>query len=294
MQLQKEGVKLKLIVNLKDKELSKYLEFTDSFIIGLKDYSINYFEVSINDIKEILNKYQNINLFISINKNIFNKDLNDLENKLKELSNLNIKGILFYDLSILSIVKRLNLKIDLVLHQTHLVTNYNICNFYNDLGVKYAYISTEITKDEIEEISNKTNILLMTYFIGHPIISHSKRKLVSNFYKYINKDNNNEINIIKEKNKDTKYYIKENNHGTNILTYDILNGTKAFIDLKEKIEYGILDTNLIDDNLFIEILSLYKNNLDNKINNDELVSKMEKLIGNYDGFFYKSSIYKVK
>ena len=197
---------MKLLVKVNNQELSKYLEFTNSFLYGLKNYSIDYYELSIDEIKDLLNKYKNIELFISINKNIFNKDLDDLKNKLRELSKLNIKGILFYDLSILSIVKELDLNIDLVYHQTHMVTNYNICDFYNKLGVKYGYLSSEITCDEMIEISNKTKMDLMVYFIGHQIISHSKRKLVSNYYQHINKENNNKINIIKERNKDTKYY----------------------------------------------------------------------------------------
>jgi len=294
LQLQKEGVKLKLLISVNDKELSKYLNFTDSFIIGLKDFSINYYELDINEIEELLNKYKNINLFISINKNIFNNDLNNLEENLIKLSKLNIKGILFYDLSILSIVKRLNLNLDLIYHQTHMVTNYNIVNFYKELGCKYAYLSTEITCDEMLEISSKTNINLIALFIGHIIISHSKRKLVSNFYEHIDKTNKNNINIIKEKNKDNKYYINENSKGTNILTYEILNGTRAFISLKDKLEYAVLDNNLIDDKVFLAVLKLYKDNLDGNINDDLFIKSVEKLIGNYDGFFYTKTIYKVK
>jgi len=291
--LQREGLNLKLLISLKDKELSKYLDFTNSFIVGLKDYSVNYYELSVDEINNLLNEYQ-IDLFISINKNIFNEDLPNLEEILIKLSKMNIKGILFYDLSVLAIVKKLNLNIDLVLHQTHLVTNYNICNFYYDLNVSYAYLSTEITALEMQEISEKTNIKLMAYFIGHPIISHSKRKLVSNFYKYIQKDNINKLNIIEQKNKNEKYYIIENKIGTNILTSEILNGTEAFIYLKDKLEYGILDSNLIDDNAFIKILSLYRDNLDKKLSDDVLIKKVKELIGNYQGFFYKKTIYKVK
>lgn len=285
---------MKLLVSVNKKELSEYLEFTDSFIIGLKDFSVNYFEVSLEEIEELLRKYSNINLFIAINKNIFNNDLNNLEENLIKLEKLNIKGIMFYDLSVLSIVKRLKLNLDLVYHQSHMVTNYNIINFYEKEGVKYAYLSTEITEDEMSEISSKTNIPIIAMFIGHIIISHSKRKLVSNYYQHINRNNNHKINTINEKNKDKKYIILETSEGTNILTNDILNGTKAFINLKEKIEYGVLDNNLIDDEMFLNILKLYKNNLDNTITDKELIDSTKDLIGNYDGFFYTKTIYKVK
>lgn len=285
---------MKILTKVYNQELSKYLKFANSFLYGLKNYSVDYYELDINEIKDLLNKYNNIELFISINKNIFNKDLDDLKDKLIELSKLNIKGILFYDLSVLSLVKSLKLDIDLVYHQTHMVTNYNICDFYYNLGVKYAYLSTEITVDEMLEISDKTKIDLMVYFIGHPIISHSKRKLVSNYYKHLNKENNNKLNIITEKNRDIKYYIEENNLGTNILTGDILNGSKAFLSLKDKISYGILDNNYIDDDMFLKVLELYFNKLNEKIEDDKFLKDIELLIGNYDGFFYTKTMYKVK
>lgn len=285
---------MELIVSLNKKDVSPFLEFTNSFIVGLKDYSVNYFELSIEEITELLNKYKDINLFVSINKNIFNKDILDLKDKLLKLSKLNIKAILYYDLSILELVRALNLNIDLCYHQTHMVTNYNICNYYFKHGVKYAYLSTELTTDEMSFIKDNTNIKLMTYFLGHVIISHSKRKLVSNFYKHINSTNNNKLNIIKEINKDNKYYCLENDLGTNILTYDVLNGTKAFILLKDKIDYGILDNNLIDDSIFLEIVKLYKMYIDKKINSDFLVEKVNNLIGDNSFFFFKKSIYKVK
>ncbi len=285
---------MKLLIQINKKELREYLPFANSFLIGLKNYSVNYYELSLDEIKEMLNTYPNIELFVSINKNIFNDDLKDLEKKLIELSKLNIKGVLFYDLSILSITQRLNLKINLCFHQTHMVTNYNICNFYKDLGCSYAYLSTEITKEEMEDISLKTNISLISYFIGHVIISHSKRKLVTNYYQHIERSNHNKINTIKEKNKDREYLVVENKIGTNILTGDILNGSRAFLDLKDKIEYGIIDNNYIDDNIFLQILELYKKSLEEKIDGELFLKDMEKLIGNYDGFFYTKTIYKVK
>ncbi|MBQ8891411.1 MAG: U32 family peptidase [Bacilli bacterium] len=285
---------MELIVSVNSKELDKYLKFTNSFIIGLRDFSINYFELDLESIKELLKKYCDINLFVAINKNIFNDDLKDLENNLIELSKLNIKGILFYDLSILSIVKRLDLKLDLVYNQGHLVTNYNIVEFYKTLGCKYAYLASDITANEMEEISNKVDINLMALFIGHVVISHSKRKLVSNFYQHIGKNNKNELNEITEKGKDNKYYVIQNKQGTNILTKEILNGTSAFINLKDKLKYGILDNNLISDDVFLDVLKLYKDNIDLNITDDELIKKVSDLIGDYDGFFYTKTIYKVK
>lgn len=285
---------MKLLLKLKDQEFGNFLKFSSSFLIGLKDYSVGYSEFSIKDIKKILEDYPDIELFISINKNIFNKDLKDLEEKLKELSKLKIKAILFYDLSILSLVTRLNLNISLCYHQTHMVVNYNICNFYKNLGCEYAFLSTEIMESEMKEISEKTDIKLLAYFIGHPVISHSKRKLVSNFYNYKKKKNDKKINIIKEKGKEREYLIEENSVGTNIYTGSVLNGTKAFINLKDELSYAVLDETFIEKDVYLKIVSYYKDYLDGKLLDLELEKRIEDLIGSYDGFFYQKTIYKVK
>ena len=41
---------MKLLVSLNNKKLDDYLNYTNSFILGLKDFSINYLEFDLNDI----------------------------------------------------------------------------------------------------------------------------------------------------------------------------------------------------------------------------------------------------
>ena len=77
---------MKLLVGLNTRNILDYLNYTNSFIIGLKDFSINYQEFTCEEIKKLKEDYPNIELFVSINKNIFNSDLNDLEKNLDYLS----------------------------------------------------------------------------------------------------------------------------------------------------------------------------------------------------------------
>lgn len=327
----KEGVRLKLLVSLNTLELETYLKFTNSFIIGLENYSINYYNASIEEIEQMLKKYPDIDLFISMNKNIFNEDLPDLKEKLLELNRMNIKGIFFYDLSILNLIKELNLNIPLVISQDHLITNYNICNYYFNKGVTYANLSSDITVNEIIDIGEKTNGKLMTFFFGNILVTHSKRKLLTNFYDFykLDKTLNNEIEnpnnlnynrktektdlkldlkeknienkksgLINEKNKEEMYYIEENKIGTNILTKKILNAARYFFQLKNVLDYAILDSNVrnFEQNDFLNILRLYKLALDDKINETDFIKENEKIMKGelYEGFFNKKTIYKVK
>lgn len=293
MQLLREEDNMKLLVSLNSKDIKDYLNYTNSFIIGLKNYSINYLEFDINEIEKLLKENNNIELFISVNKNIFNRDLKELEELLIKLDKLPIKGVLFYDLAVLSIVKRLNLKLDLVFHQTHMVTNYNTCNYYYNKGCKYAYLSSEITEEEMKEIRSKTNIKLMALFMGHPIVSHSKRNLISNYFEYFKLNNEKDNYRIKSLDSD-EFIIKEGFNGTSIIYGNILNGTNSFYNLINDIDYAILDEQFIEHELFIRVLSLYKDILDNRDNYNKNKDLIIELIGNNDIFFNKKTIYKVK
>ena len=286
---------MKLLVSLNRKEVGDYLDYTNSFIIGLKDYSINYLEFTLEEIIELLDKYPKIELFISINKNIFNHEIDDLEKKLIELNKLPIKGVLFYDLSVLSIVKRLSLNIPLCWHQTHMVTNYNTCNYYKDKGCSYAYLSSEITVSEMEEIANNSDLSLIALFMGHPIVSHSKRMLLSNYFENFNYKKEDKNYLIKS-NDSANYFIKETNNGTSIIYGNIVNGSRYLLELKDKIDYALLDEQYINHDDFLNLLALF-NNLINGEKEDlkeRYLLEIEKIIGNDTGFFDKKTIYKVK
>lgn len=286
-----------LVIPKNDIELQKYQEKgADSFIFGLENFSVNYPELSLEKIKELSKKYS---LWIALNKNIRNEDLEDLEFYLEELSNTPIEGVLFYDLSILSIVKRKALKLSLVWHQTHMVTNYNTCNYYYSKGVENAFISNEITLDEILEIKKNTDIKLLVQLFGYPVMSHSRRSLITNYFKDIAEPKEKEIYELTEKSNE-KFLIKESHAGTTILFGKIINGTKPLYDLLQaNIEYGVLDTNLISDDIALKVLEAYSEIRKNykeqtEEQKENILHDINKLIGDNTNFFYKKTIYKVK
>ena len=267
----------------------------DTFIVGLQDYSINYPSVSLDVIKELSNKY---NIFVAVNKNIFNSELDDILLKLKELSKLNILGILYYDLGILNLVIDNKIDIDLVWHQTHMVTNYNTCNYYNSKGVNYAYLANEITLDEILEIKSKTNMKLFTEVFGYPIVSHSRRTLLTNYLKTIGKVKEDRTYTLSEKGETLR--IKETKDGASILNGKLTNGTKPLFDLIEnKIDYLVLDMQEVDKELSLKVIDKYNyilNNFDSITSSEkeEIIDYMNNLIGDNTNFFYKKTIYVVK
>ena len=74
-----------------------------SFLFGLKGLSTYENEITLEEVKNLKDK----ELFLAIDKNVFDSDLEYLENTLKIIDNFNIKGILFYDISILYLKQKL-------------------------------------------------------------------------------------------------------------------------------------------------------------------------------------------
>ena len=97
-------------------ELSNLESYIDrgcnGIIIGLKDLSTNYDVVlALNQIKILREKYPSIEIFIAMNKNFFNEELPKVEESLKELDKININGVLYYDLSVVYLRNKNNLKL---------------------------------------------------------------------------------------------------------------------------------------------------------------------------------------
>jgi len=267
----------------------------DTFIVGLENYSINYPNTSMDKIKELSSKYK---LFVAVNKNIFNNEIKDLKDKLIELSKLPILGVLFYDIGVLNIVLENKIDVNLVWHQTHMVTNYNTCNYYNSKGVKGAFLANEITLDEILEIKEKTKIELMVEVFGYPIMSHSRRCLLSNYFKSIDKEKEERVYNLTDR--ENNYLLKETKDGASILFGKLINGTKPLFDLIDNnIDYLVLDMQEVESEIEIKVLDKYNyilNNFKEISENEkgEIISSMNELIGDSTNFFYKKTIYKVK
>lgn len=286
-----------LLVMPKNLDL-KYIDKIDGLIVGLKDYSIHTnLELSLEEIASLRKKYQDKELFVVMNKNMTNEDIPVLEEILTKLSSFNITGVFFYDLSILSIKKRLGLSLDLVWNQTHMVTNYNTCNYYYREGVKYADLSLEITVEEMCEIKKNSKIIPMVYIFGRNVVAHSKRSLLSNYFKHFHISKEKNEFVITEKVTDEKYLVKEGKLGTTIVHNALLNGMRAFYDLKScGFSYFILDE-VVDNELFVKVIACYLQALEDK--SGKFKEKNVKLLGelihsDYEGFFYKKTIYKVK
>lgn len=263
----------------------------DGIILALKDYSVGskkYY--SLDEIRDICSKYTG-EIFVKLNKNLFNDDIDEVKNILMELDNLKITGVFFYDLAVLELKRELNLKIDLVWNQTHMVNNYKTCDYYNSRGVKYALLGKEITLDEIGEIISSSKITSMVEVVSKPSVALSYRSLVSNYYKDLGISGDKEIKI-HEKVSGIDFIVSEDVNGSQFYEDIITNGTSVIKELYDlgcpyiiMREYGIPN--------FLELVNDTSLYINDSCCDTNYVDKYKKL-GDSTNFFFKKTIYKVK
>lgn len=271
------------------KEIEETILLVDGFIIGIEDMCVNMnYCISLNDL-DILNNFKDKDIFISLNKNMHNKDLDIVKSILIELNKYNIKGVLYYDIAVVNIYNSLDLNYDLVWAQEHATTNYNTINYWKEFNVNYTYISSDITQEEIKDIKIHSNSMLLVNFFGYLPMFVSKRHIVKNYLEYFKLSDNSNINYIEKEN--NIYPIIDNKTGTIVYSSNILNGIKSYLQLD--IECAVLNSFNIELEKFIKVINMFK--LVNHDTLDEYESTINNMFTNIDsGFLNKKTIYKVK
>ena len=272
-------------------DIDRIIEGADAIVVGIESLSVNFLEIKVSDIPQLTEKVHSKSkkIFISINKNMHNHNLSEVEEILKKCEELLVDGIFYCDVAILNIHNRLSLNIPLVWSAEHLATNYNTINYWVRNGAKYAFLSNEITLDEIKEIKNNTSIPLIAQAFGYIPMYVSKRHAIDNYLKHFNlSTDSKEFYIFKE---EKKYPILERYDNTEIYSYFILNAIDEYAD--SNIDYLLLNGFKIDIDIFIKVIDMFKTvTKENSVEYKESIDRMFDSTGL--GFLYKEAIYQVK
>lgn len=260
-----------------------------SVLLGIEGYSVNTLNINMKQLIELLE--QNNNIYISLNKNIYNDKLVELEQLLYQLDKLSIKGVFYYDVAIVNICKRLKLHINLIWSAEHLTTNYFTINYWYKQGIKSCFLSNEITKKEIEEIAHNTESTLFVQLFGYIPMYVSKRHAINNYLEHFSLNrNSHEYYLFKEEH---KYPIVDNDDGTMIYSSFILNGLREYVELTDIVDNIIINGYGIDNDKLIRTIDYF--NIVNKNNIDTVDQELYNLFDNLEkGFMYEETIYRVK
>ena len=284
--------------------LNLYLEQNlNGFFIGINKFSSNFnYVVNLDELDkylEVINKL-NKKSFICFDRLIYNDEIEELKGLIKELMTKEITGICFTDIGILELAKELNFNKELLWFSNHIGTNSNTIKFLNKRNVNYYLLSTEITKDEIISIKNnsKTGKIGATLY-GYLNMATSSRKLLTNYFSYIDKEKKNNKYKMIDKVKNNDYYVIEKDN-TNFYTGSILNGIKFFPELIENnIDFIYLDDYMIDSKKFYNVIEAFSS-LRNAPNDKKFVNTLEEVVdfnsdnNTFYGFLDKKTVYKVE
>ncbi len=270
----------KLIIPKSLEEIESLKSYYDGIIIGIDGLSVNVnLYLTVDDVNKL-----NIDkeIFVALNKNMHNKDLEILEKTMKSLKN--IKGILYYDAAVVALYNEIKPDYDLVWSQEHMTTSSVTCNYWKSKGASYTYLSCDITLEEILNIRKQTDMKLIVPIFGYLPMFVSKRHLVKNYLNCFNLKDDSKMHYLEKEG--NKYPILDDEL-TSVYSANILSSIEAYKELeKNNIDYVTFNSFNINESDFKEVLKIY---------NGESKRNVEELFSNVDtGFLYKETYYRVK
>lgn len=184
--------KIELLAPAGDMERLKiaYLYGADAVYIG-GDFNLraNASNFTLEDIKKATEYAHRLNkkLYVTVNIALHNKELEGIDDYLKELDKLKVDAIIVSDPVIIKKAKELtNLEVHLSTQNSTL--NKEAIEFFKDEGVSRIVLARECSYQDIKDIKNNINIELEVFIHGAICASYSGRCTLSNYL--TNRDSN--------------------------------------------------------------------------------------------------------
>lgn len=169
-----------------------FLYGADAVYIGGQEFSLraNAKNFSLEEIKkacDYAHKY-NKKVYVTVNIVFHNKNLEGLEEYLKNLEICRIDAIIASDIVVLKKAKKLKVGYELHLSTQASTLNYGQALFYKNLGVTRIVLAREASKEDIKRIKEETNLELECFIHGAMCTSISGKCILSNYC--TNRDSN--------------------------------------------------------------------------------------------------------
>lgn len=284
---------MKILTTIHDSQkLDDILKVADGIIIGDARYAkalTHDFKEEMFDIIEKAHQQQK-DIFILFNKLYTDKELLEVKAYIMKLPVDQIAGFIGADIGLVSIFESLNLSSKFVYNPETLLTNDEDFNDLVSEGIMGAFVSKEITLEDIIEIAKLKQYQLFYFGHGHMSMFYSKRHMLDSFSDYQNKPNtlhHDKTLTLKEfKRVDETYPVLEDEAGTHVFRGAIFNSFKAITELKNHVDYFVVDTLFLGDDYAIKVIPMYqKNSLD-----ETLLKQYNQIF--HDGFLFDESTIK--
>lgn len=146
-------------------------------LLNLRANAINF---TIDELRDGIKFAHNLGkkVYVTVNIILHNKELDDVDNYLKILSDIDVDAIIISDPSIIEIAKKYNIEIHLSTQQSTL--NYEAVSFWKREGVTRIVLARECFREDIKKIIEKVDIEIETFIHGAMCAGYSGRCVMSN------------------------------------------------------------------------------------------------------------------
>lgn len=257
---------MKRIVTIKElKDISLFLEAGISGIIVSDEFhgtraSGVFSMAEIKEASEIAKRNELI-LGVLMNRIYVDEELEQAENYLKFLKELQVDWIYYNDPAVVVLAEKLEMVSKLVYDPDTLMTNSYDMKFALAQGIHHAVLSTEITLEEMETITQKVGGNTEAILFGYLNMSYSKRQLIQNYCDELGVDNtlhNRRDCILIESTREGKMPIFEDGQGTHIYTDYILDAFEEYKILKDAgLEVVRIDSIFLDRWIVADALKVF-------------------------------------
>lgn len=189
---------------------------------GLRAYGGNFTDEELQEGVEFAHS-MNRKVYVTVNIFAHNDDIEELPAYLKYLEKIGVDAILVSDLGVFSLAKEsTNLEIHVSTQAN--VTNYKTVEMWQKLGASRVVLARELSKSEIIDIKNKTDVELEIFVHGAMCISYSGRCYLSHYL--TGRDGNQgecthscrwKYNLVEEKRPGEYFEVNEDEHGAYIM-----------------------------------------------------------------------------
>ena len=266
------------------------LKQCDGLILPIEDMSIHYSHYyTVTEACQLISQCKEMGkeVFVSLNKNIHQAELKRLDQVLASLPLKDITGLLFADVCF----PAKQLDVPLVFAQEHFTTNYKTINYWKQYGVAYAYLSGELTMEELLTIIGQAEVKTMVPVFGYLPMTTTYRTLTQNYLEYTKQQRDGMLYYLESN--DQYYPLYEQKQGSFLLSSHVLDLYQELpIFSQAACDYVVMNGTHFDGD-FLSLVKLYANRLRDET--EDQTERVKQLIGHPTdkGFLYKETVYRV-
>jgi putative protease len=234
---------------------------------GARAYSSNFDLISLKEAVAYAH-LRNIRIYVTMNTIIFENEVEEMKEQMKELNEIGVDGIIVQDLAAFNYVVKNFLDIE-----AHCSTQMGIDDLegillFQELGAKRVVLSREVDIEKVKEIKRKVQIPLEIFVHGALCVSYSGNCLMSGLIGYRSGNRGRCVGSCRK-----EYEIIDKTTGTSlgknyILSTKDLNTIDYIDDLKEMDSLKI-EGRMKEPAYVANVVSKYRMALDNNITEED-------------------------